>query len=296
MPAADVIHAAVLGRLAPGGSIRAVRPFRRHPLPFPAELTLDRDGRFLVCVVKASTDSDRLAEEAAALRALAHLDFPAPRVLADPFPVETADGPFAVLVMSRLPGEALPWIGVSDIAVADRTCRLLFEAIDRLHALTPRVAEHPLAGRLQHRSLDDELAEAAERDSPWAGTPVVRAEVAVLRDRIPEHRLPLVFSNGDYNPLNVLVDDAGGLGWVDFEYARIEDPLIGLPKFGFWADDSGWALGAQSGLVERFLYRRGISPATFQVRVALRGLTHLHDTSPDDPPRLTLEAATASLS
>ena len=94
-----------------------------------------------------------------------------------------------------------------------------------------------------------------------------------------------MFSNGDYNPLNVLVDHAGLTGWVDFEYSAFEDPLIGLPKFLFWADDSGWSLGAQVGLVERYLYRHRVTPAEFAVRVVLRGLTHLHDCSPDNPPK-----------
>jgi aminoglycoside phosphotransferase (APT) family kinase protein len=105
-----------------------------------------------------------------------------------------------------------------------------------------------------------------------------------LDKHLPRHRLPLVFSNGDYNPLNVLADAAGLTGWVDFEHAGFEDPLIGLPKFQFWSHDSGWSLGSQVGIVERFLFRRHVAPSAFMVRVALRGLTHLHDTTPDDPP------------
>jgi hypothetical protein len=119
-------------------------------------------------------------------------------------------------------------------------------------------------------------------------TRIFKEGVKVLRRLIPRHRLPLVFSNGDYNPLNVLAAESGTTGWVDFEHARLEDPYIGLPKFQFWSDDSGWSLAAQVGLVERFLYRRHASPTTYMVRVVLRGLTHLHDTSRDEPPVVLL--------
>jgi aminoglycoside phosphotransferase (APT) family kinase protein len=124
--------------------------------------------------------------------------------------------------------------------------------------------------------------------SPWVETRLFEEGVRVLRESIPRHRLPLVFSNGDYNPLNVLADSGGVTGWVDFEHACFEDPYIGLPKFRFWSADSGWSLAAQVGLVERFLYRRRVSPSSFMVRVALRGLTHLHDTTPEEPPIVML--------
>jgi hypothetical protein len=134
------------------------------------------------------------------------------------------------------------------------------------------------------------LKAAAERKSPWSEARIFQDALEVLSTHLPPHRQPLVFSNGDYNPLNVLADNAGLVGWVDFEFGCFEDPLIGLPKFQFWADDSGWSLAAQVGLVERFLYRHHVTPAAFMVRVALRGLTHLHDTTPDDPPlRMLME-------
>ncbi|WP_230208433.1 hypothetical protein [Microlunatus sp. Gsoil 973] len=120
----------------------------------------------------------------------------------------------------------------------------------------------------------------------------------MLDEHLPQHRLPLAFSNGDYNPRNVLADDSGLIGWVDFEHAWFEDPLIGFPKFLFWADDSGWMLASRTGLVERYLYRHRIAPASFAVRVVLRGLTHLVDTNPDDPPAVmikTMEHALTTL-
>jgi aminoglycoside phosphotransferase len=282
------VHAAVVGLLAPGAHIQQILRFRQAPLPFPAKLVLATEAGSVACVVKVNTEPGRLQHEADVLAALADLKFSAPRLLAGPEAVDTSVGPVEVLVLSHLQGDALPWIGVIDVEVADRTCRLLFGAIDDLHALTPRMAAHEIRSTLPTRTLDHELAALAERQSPWAGTRIVQDGLNVLRTSIPRHRLPLVFSNGDYNPLNVLADEAGVTGWVDFEHACFEDPYIGLPKFQFWADDSGWSLASRIGLVERFLYRQEVSPATFMVRVVLRGLTHLLDTTPDQPPVVML--------
>jgi len=282
------IHAAVIALVAPGAHVDQVRRFRKSPLPFPAKLVLVTANGPVACVAKASTELGRLQHEADVLRALEDLNFAAPKVMAGPHVVRTSTGQVEVLVMSELPGEALPWIGVTDVGTADRTCRLLFGALDRLHALTPQMAAHAVAATVPTRSLDDELSAVVARTSPWAETRVFNEGVEVLRRSIPRHQLPLVFSNGDYNPLNVLADEGGITGWVDFEHACFEDPYIGLPKFQFWSEDSGWSLAAQVGLVERFLFRRHLSPTAFMVRVALRGLTHLHDASPDEPPMVML--------
>lgn len=281
------IHSAVVGLVSPGARIERVHRFRSAPLPFPAKLVLDTNEGTVACVVKTSTDPGRLRHEASILGALDNLAFPAPKVLAGPHMVPTSAGQAEVVVMSVVPGEALPWIDVSDVGTADRTCRVLFDAIDRLHALTPRIAAH--ACDVPTRTLDQELATVAERKSPWRDLPVFQNALDALHKHVPRHRRPLVFSNGDYNPLNVLADDVGLRGWVDFEHACFEDPLIGLPKFLFWSEDSGWSLATRVGLVERFLYRHHVAPTTFMVRVVLRGLTHLHDTTPDEPPLVMLK-------
>jgi hypothetical protein len=278
------IHSAVVALVAPGARIEQVQRFRAAPLPFPARLVLATDEGLLPCVVKTSTGPGGLGMEAGILRALADLDFTAPQVLAGPQVIPTSAGPIELLAMSVVPGEPLAWIGVTEVATADRTCQILFDAIDRLHALTARIAAHPIAADIPTHTLDQELEAVAERKSTWSKTQVFQDTLDVLREHVPRQRLPLVFSNGDYNPLNVLADGVSLTGWVDFEFGCFEDPLIGLPKFEFWADDSGWSLGAQVGLVERFLYRHRVTPTAFMVRVALRGLTHLHDTTPDAPP------------
>ncbi|WP_157683657.1 phosphotransferase family protein [Microlunatus soli] len=275
--------------IAPGARIERVHRFRRQPYPFPAALRLDTVDGPIDCVVKTATGQRELTTEADALVVLAELDFAAPRLLAGPTVVDTDAGRIEVLVMTRLPGDALPWFGVDDVATADRTCRLIIEAVDRLHALTPRVEALSAGSAIPRRTLGQELTDVIGRDTGWSSTDTFTDAVDVLADVLPRHEVPLVFSNGDYNPVNALADDTGLTGWVDFEHAGLEDPLIGFPKFGFWAQDSGWRLASQVGLVERYLYRHRVPPETFAVRVALRGLTHLHDSDPADPPLIMID-------
>ena len=293
------IHEAAARAVAPGSRVHHAEPYRRHPSPFPVKLTLTTAGCPLKCVVKTAPAHDsRLTVEATALTLMQRVGGDAPRVLVGPITTDTDTGPIEFLVMTPLPGRPLPWLAVSDIATGDRTCRLLFQAIEELHALTDRVSRQPAAQQIARRTLDVELAEVIARDSPWVQTSLFDRAVDHLNRHLADHRLPLVFSNGDYNPLNVLADDHGLTGWIDFEFAAFEDPLIGLPKFQFWADDSGWVLASQTGLVERYLFRHRVSPESFAIRILLRGLTHLLDTTPDEPPMAmidTMEHAIATL-
>ena len=102
--------------------------------------------------------------------------------------------------------------------------------------------------------------------------------VTFLRTIIPTVATPPVFSNGNYNPLNFLHMDGHLTGWMDFEHACFEDPLIGFAKFVIWAyDDFGWGTGQKVGLVERYLYRRNASRAQFHPRLILRCLQFLQE-------------------
>ncbi|NLG24484.1 MAG: phosphotransferase [Clostridiales bacterium] len=151
------------------------------------------------------------------------------------------------------------------------------QAVDRLHALTPRLMAHPVSAAIPKKTLAAEL-EAIEREAgDWLRVPLFQQVLALLRTALPGLSRPLVFSNGDYNPLNFLA--AGGTlsGWIDFEHACYEDPYIGFAKFLLWADDGRWRAGAQSGLVERYLYEHQVAPTEFLARLMLRGLTHVRD-------------------
>jgi hypothetical protein len=216
--------------------------------------------------------------EARVLVALAELGLPVPALFAGPNVLPRTTPPAAGMVLSVLPGEPLPWLGLTDLATANQTCQLVLEGVLHLQHLTPSISAHAIASHLPQRTL------ASEFDTLLAGGgPGLRVEpfadaVAFLHTIIPTLATPLVFSNGDYNPLNFLHRDGRLTGWVDFENACFEDPLIGFAKFVVWAyDDYGWGTGQKVGFVERYLYRQNASRAQFRPRLILRCLQFLQD-------------------
>jgi hypothetical protein len=126
-----------------------------------------------------------------------------------------------------------------------------------------------------------ELDEIVARGGPWLSVPVSSETVRRLRPILAPIDTPLVFSNGDYNPLNFLHEGDELTGWLDFAHACFEDPYVGLAKFLIWGFDRlGWGTGVQAGLVQRFLYHHNVTKAEFAPRLALRCLYRLQrDTS-----------------
>ncbi|HEX5414697.1 MAG TPA: phosphotransferase [Chloroflexota bacterium] len=291
LPLPDLIREAVERDGAPSARIVAVESYRPGYLPYPARVTLEKtDGTRTTCVLKVGTAIDRIAHEARVLRALTDLGRPVPEVLAGPLAVESQGQQYAVLIMSELPGQPLPWLGLTDLDTANRTGCLVQEAVDALHAATEQVRAHPIGDLLPCVTLESELQEINATRGPWSDVPLFREAVDLLKVALPLLATPLVFSNGDYNPLNFLHDGQSITGWLDFEAARFEDPYIGFAKFLLWSDDEyGWGAGAKVGLVERYLYARNVAPSAFLPRLVLRGLTHLSGHSPEKPPHHLLD-------
>jgi aminoglycoside phosphotransferase len=228
------------------------------------------------CVIKTGDRVQPLEREASVLTALAELGLTVPAVLAGPVAPTGQAEIDALVVLSELPGQPLPWLGLTSLAEADLTCRLLIRGVVQLHQLTAQVSRHAVASSLPRVTLSSELDEIAQRGREWLEAGLFARAVNLLRRALPAVEVPLVFSNGDYNPLNFLHDGDALTGWVDFEGACFEDPHIGFAKFLIWSqDDYGWGTGVKAGLLERYLYARNISRREFAPRLALRCLTHL---------------------
>jgi len=95
--------------------------------------------------------------------------------------------------------------------------------------------------------------------------PIFRRAAEVLRPVLDDIRTPLVFSNGDYQPANFLTDGRTVTGFVDFEVACFQDPLIGFAKYPIY--DLHPMNGA--GLVDDMLDSFGYSRRDFAPRLAL---------------------------
>jgi hypothetical protein len=178
-------------------------------------------------------------------------------------------------VLSELPGKPLPWIHVT-LAEADLACRLHQQAVARLHGLTESILHDQVSQILPRKTLLTELKEIIARGGPWFEAPAYAQAVQRLRPILAGIETPLVFTNGDYNPLNYLYQGEELTGWLDFGGACFEDPHVGFAKFVIWSFDRlGWGTGAQAGLVERTLYSRDVSRSEFAPRLALRCLYRL---------------------
>jgi aminoglycoside phosphotransferase len=261
----------------PGTEILGTRSYRPGYRAYPMRVSVRiPDGSTEQCVIKAGDAIEPLMREAGVLRFLAEIGLSVPAVLAGPFALTDQNEVGALMALSELPGESLPWCGVTSLAEADLTCRLLIRGVLRLHELTEQVSRHAIARELPRVTLSSELGEVVQRGGEWVGVDPFAQAIDRLQRAVAGVEVPLVFSNGDYNPLNLLHEGDGLTGWIDFEAARFEDPHIGFAKFQLWRlDEYGWGTGMKAGLIERYLYAQGVSRREFAPRLVLRCLRHL---------------------
>ena len=266
----------VLGAYPPGSRIVAERSYRPGYMRYPLRVTLGiPDGSQGTCVLKIDPGIGVVEKEARLLPVLARLGLAVPRVLAGPAAHPEYPNAGLMVVLSELPGEPLPWLEAT-LAGADLTCRLLEEAVDRLHALTDPVRREAIARELPENSVAAESGSIAAAESPWVRTELFQTVLSRLRPIVARIDTPLVFSNSDYNPLNFLYTGESVTGWLDFAGACFEDPHIGYARFlvlGF--DSYGWGTGVKSGLVERHLYTHNMTRRDFAPRLAVRCLWRL---------------------
>jgi aminoglycoside phosphotransferase len=271
----------ILGAYPPGAKIVEVSSYRPGYMNYPFRVKVQLSGgQEEFCVLKADPLVGGVEREGNLLPVLAHLGLPVPSVLAGPRSHPDYPNGGALTVLSEIPGKPLPWGDVT-LAEADFTCRLHQEAVTRLHQLTEQVLRDKVAQELPKKTLRSELEGIVSRGGPWLQVPTFLEAVKRLQPTLESIQEPLVFSNGDYNPLNFLHDGENLTGWIDFTGACFEDPLVGFAKFVIWAFDTlGWGVGSRAGLVERYLYSQDLSRSDFAPRLVLRCLWRLQrDTS-----------------
>ena len=237
----------------------------------------DFAGPLVLRLLRPHHDPARALREQATQNALAALGFPAPRVLlaAD---AAALGAPF--VLMERLPGRPLletRAIGMGAV-LADLQCRL--------HALDPA----PLARALGPPGTFDGYLDAFAGRIERAKLDELAPLLVWLRARRPPPAAPAI-CHGDFHPQNVLVDDGGVTGVLDWPNALIADPafdvastlnilrfvpagLTSMPAALRWV-----ARLAQPLLARRYLaaYRRqrpidDARLAYYQVAAALRAL------------------------
>jgi len=268
------VEAVLLSIFPPGTRVIQSQPYRPDYLRYPMRVHLQTlgDGARR-CVVKINPP-DLIEREVKALRLLSRVGLAVPEVLFDPVPLPSEE--HTLVVLSELPGRSLPWCGITSLAEADLACRLTLEGVARLHHLTARVQEFDAASSFPQNTLAAEYASTVADMGEWRNVGIFHEAVEAVGETLAEADTPLVFSNGDYNPLNFLCDGQALSGFIDFEGACFENPHIGFAKFLVWSrDEYGWGTGKKAGLVERYLYTRNISRRAFAPILVLRCLRHL---------------------
>ena len=284
------VEAVLLSLFPPGTRVIQSQPYRPDYLHFPMRVHLQTpgdDARF--CVVKIKPP-DLIEREVKALRLMSHVGLAVPEVLFDPIALPPPEKR-TLVVLSELPGCSLPWCGTTSLAEADLACRLTLEGVARLHGLTARIQELDAASLFPQNTLAAEYASTVANMGEWSRVGIVHEAAQAVGETLAEADTPLVFSNGDYNPLNFLCDGQVLSGFIDFEGACFENPHIGFVKFLVWSgDEYGWGTGRKAGLVERHLYTRNVSRRAFAPTLVLRCLRHLirevsHTGSKDEAAR-----------
>ena len=271
----------VLSASPAGSEIIEATPFREGYRRYPLRVRVrPPDGGEELLALKADPGPGKMQKEARLLPVLARLGLPVPEVLAGPAVHPGYREPVPMVVLSVVPGRPLPFVRAT-LDQMDLTCRLLTEAVQRLHGLTDRVREDPVAAHIPEQTLLSALEEAIEPSGPWSEEPTFLEAAERLLAAVPAIRQPLVFSNGDYNTFNFLYVEDRLTGFLDFTQARFQDPYIGFAHYLIWSiDEVGWGAGSKAGLVERYLYSQNASRADFAPRLAIRCLSTLQSEIP----------------
>jgi hypothetical protein len=176
-------------------------------------------------------------------------------------------------------------------------------AIDQLHGLTDGLLADPVGAELPRRPLSLDLSEIVEKGSPWMSDPLFTDAIERLTPLVDEisKATPLVYTNDLYFPNFLRVmggtanfsaaapfgwpgDPRGDAGQVVTEFVQpfgwFGDPILGLAKF--WTYDCYPFV--HTGLVERYLYEKGISKSDFAPRLAVRALWTLQRELPVERP------------
>ncbi len=122
----------------------------------------------------------------------------------------------------------------------------------------------------------DELKAIETSDNPWLEEAAYQDAMRTLQNALPDISTPLVFSNRDWQPGNFLTQDGEITGFLDFESALFQDPLMGFVKYPIY---DLYPL-ARTDLVRTFLDAQGFSEGDFDHRLALGCLKVLKEEIP----------------
>lgn len=243
-------------------SILKAEYFDNYDLPCPVRVTIEtKDGAPIDVVLRQSRHGD-VAKEIQVFRALEDFGLPVPIVLADPFANESGE---SEAVYSLLPGENLQKLSMHSEESLKEAKELLVHAVTKLMDATPFIEKHEVANLIPRLTLSKELALLEDENNPWLREKPYKSAIDYLQDIVGQIDTPLIISNGDYQPGNFLTQRGKITGYLDFESASFQDPIMGFVKYPIY----DLLPLSRTDVVETFLHRKGFSEEDFRIRLAL---------------------------
>lgn len=273
----DFQEAFILGAFPMGTRIVGAS-YLNELTPCPMRVDLATGTHRHSAVLRLSRFEHGVEREAEILPVLRALGLEVPEIMCGPVIDLANPDQSAMTLMPLMPGLPLNRFAEAGPASLNRAGDLLIIGVKRLEELTDEVRATSTGSRLPARTLYDDYVWVAERAGDWFAFPAVRHAVSLLRDYVAFDRTPLVMSNGDADPANFIADETGLTGYLDFERACFEDPLI---RWAHFPVDEFRPLSA-SDVLERYLALTGHSAEEFAVRVAIVALRRLITRVPID--------------
>lgn len=220
----------VLSAYPPGSRIIKANPYRPGYMLYPLRIRVDTPGgEEKTCVLKADPLIGGVEKEGILLPVLGGLGLPVPTVLAGPTDHPGYLNAGALVVLSEMEGKPLPWLDAT-LTEIDISCRLIQDAVGAMHQLTERIWEKDVAKILPAVTMLSELDGIIQRGGPWLKVSEFSEAIQELQPILADIQTPLVFSNGDYNPLNFLWDGKDLIGWIDFYWRMLRGSIYWVCK------------------------------------------------------------------
>lgn len=236
--------------------------FDNYDLPCPIRVELAAKDSNHKTVVLRKTRHGSVENEVRILRALKESGLPVPEVIRDPFENEKGE---KAAVYSLLPGENLQKLSMRGAHYLTESKNLMIEAIIKLRDVSAFIKKHNASEIIPEQTLSAELESVRTNNNSWINNKNYRAGVEELQKRLQGIDTPLVFSNGDYQPGNFLAQNGTITGFLDFESAVFQDPLVGFAKYPIY----DLRPLSRTDLISEFLSATGFTKEDFNIRLAL---------------------------
>lgn len=247
--------------------------FDNYDLPCPVRVTIKTEDGGLVDVVLRQNRHGEVEKEIQVFRALEEYGLPVPKVLVGAFLNESGEHE---AVYALIEGENLQKLSMRSEADLRRAKELLVEAVIKLMEATPFIEQHEVSKLMPRITLMSEFEQLHENDNPWLNDKIYQSAIEYLRGVLKRVNTTLVISNGDYQPGNFLAKDGKIVGYLDFESASFQDPMMGFIKYPIY----DMLPLSRTSIVEEFLKRKGFSKDDFRIRLILGCMKILKDEIP----------------